>query len=434
MMITRSNQRFESPYHRIMFGLGLCDLLQSLAIMAGPFASPKGTLLAVWAIGNVHSCNAVGFFIFYGNICCPLYLFFLCCHLYYRTTRRMANADFFKIEWKVHCTIHAFASITCIWALVSNDFNSLRGGICYIAKSPPECELDNEYSQLVGECTRGFTAANFFWVSVLTSLFCMFSAMVILITLLIKQQRMFHNNEIVTSSNHTINIAQAGSDDTGVPTGTNADLIRIWRREAIIQAILLCSILTFTYLPPALFQLEKYTGVEVPTPVKITFSAIFYPLKGVFNIFIYVGPKLTRFRLENPEYSGIMSFCLIVQAGGNIPTSNDEYGYTLNCKLKHFCFCCICLEQDHHDGISDLSSRPSARQLSSVDITSTGVLSTSGRITSFLSSLFVTKKSFNGEPRQELKSIFQDEKEEEIRYDALGNADNHRPMLPWQGN
>lgn len=404
-MIARSEKKFTSPYHRIMFGLGVCDILQSIAVIAGPFSSPKDSLYAIWAIGNVYTCNVTGFFIMFGNISCPLYLLLLCCHLYCRINKRMTSAKFSKIEWIGHCIILVYASVACIWAMAAEVLNSLRGGICYIAISPPECGLDTEYSQLVvGECTRGLTAANFFWIPVVTSLFCLVCSKVILCAVFLyfrDTQRMFHNVRNTIS-----NTMERDSIESDVNGGIDTEVrVRMWRREAKIQAILYVLMLTFTYLPATMFQLERYTKVQFPTAVKIIFSAVLYPLKGFFNLCIFIGPKVTHFRLKYPECSRIKAFLLIIKAGGKIPDEiyHGEIRLLGCCKLEYLCYCCICLRSEYYDGISDISSRPSDAD------THVSSNTRSNHISSFLTSLFVVKKSVNGTTGHQLPIVSQEE-------------------------
>jgi hypothetical protein len=58
-MILRSTTKLKKPYRRIVFGMAVYDIIQSLALTTSVFPSPSGTRM--WAIGNDATCSAQGF-------------------------------------------------------------------------------------------------------------------------------------------------------------------------------------------------------------------------------------------------------------------------------------------------------------------------------------------------------------------------------------
>lgn len=93
-----------SPYHRIVFGLSISDMLQSFSLILGPFSAPEYVSQALWGAGNDFTCR-INSFMFYnmGSTNTPLYIFFLCYYFLCRIKRHMTDNTFSqKIEWKLH--------------------------------------------------------------------------------------------------------------------------------------------------------------------------------------------------------------------------------------------------------------------------------------------------------------------------------------------
>ena len=59
-MILRSKTKLTKPYRRIVFGMCLYDIIQSLGAMSSTFLSPEDSD-RLWAFGNDSSCSAQGF-------------------------------------------------------------------------------------------------------------------------------------------------------------------------------------------------------------------------------------------------------------------------------------------------------------------------------------------------------------------------------------
>jgi hypothetical protein len=88
-VIMRSQTRLSSIYHRIMFGMSLADICGSIAMalttLPMPSYMPKEEIFGYssrWSrstrLGNTHTCNAQGFFVFFGLGCVFNYNSMLC--------------------------------------------------------------------------------------------------------------------------------------------------------------------------------------------------------------------------------------------------------------------------------------------------------------------------------------------------------------------
>ena len=61
LIVLASSDGLQSPYSRIIFFLGIGDVISSLAFILAPHLLPVGATHAVWAKGNIASCDAIGF-------------------------------------------------------------------------------------------------------------------------------------------------------------------------------------------------------------------------------------------------------------------------------------------------------------------------------------------------------------------------------------
>ena len=66
-----------NPYRRILFGLSVSDMMQSFAVVAGPWLTVEGTYLAPWGKGNVHTCRFGGLLLAIAYSAVPMYTLFI---------------------------------------------------------------------------------------------------------------------------------------------------------------------------------------------------------------------------------------------------------------------------------------------------------------------------------------------------------------------
>lgn len=152
-MIWNSPRGNKSPYSRIIFGMGIADIMQSLGILISPFVSPARD--ALWGSHpSTQACEAVGLFLGTGFIALPLYTLFLIYYFLQRVKYKVKPEDFSKqkSETIVHTLIWAFPFLAHIYALAKKEINSSRyGSLCMIAPSPFGCWLNDS-------CERGENA------------------------------------------------------------------------------------------------------------------------------------------------------------------------------------------------------------------------------------------------------------------------------------
>lgn len=159
--ILQSAQRLGTPFKRIIFGLSIMDIIQSIAMIAGPFSLPSKNEGVLWSYGNQATCDTQGFFLHVGFAGVPMYMLTLT--VYYLNTVKFNMKDkefsrrlepwlhFMSIGWTVG------GGIAC-W--ISGSFNMMEAGnICWYSPSPYDCVAKDDIP-----CDRGKRAFTFGWV------------------------------------------------------------------------------------------------------------------------------------------------------------------------------------------------------------------------------------------------------------------------------
>lgn len=151
VFILQSPYGLRSPYSRIIFGLSIADVLQSIGLLLAPFAAPKDPG-HVFAIGSVQSCSAVGFFTILGSLAVPLYTLHLTYYFLKRVKYKVKPKNFANGQEKwLHIIIWTYSIIVPSFALGKGMINPTRqGAMCYLVSSPLRCSLNDDV-----ECVRG---------------------------------------------------------------------------------------------------------------------------------------------------------------------------------------------------------------------------------------------------------------------------------------
>ena len=96
-------------------------------------------------------------------------------------------------------------------------------------------------------------------------------------------------------------------------------VIRRYRRQFFSQALLY----VLVYIVTHLFHWIGFIIVAILrnklNDVFVYAGTLLYPLGGMLNILVYCRPKVLSLKRNNPQYSWIKSFFLVVRAGGTVP-------------------------------------------------------------------------------------------------------------------
>ena len=326
-MVARSRKRtnsilVHSPYHRIIFGLSISDILQSFAMLSGPFLSPAYAPQALWGVGNKLTCNMNGIFFVVGFTSTSMYTFFLCYFCLCKVKTNMTDDAFSqKIEWKMHTFIIAFNVIVCVAGLITKTFNTVDGKLCIFNASPPGCRQNPE---IYGECDenilRNATLLGFA-TRFVTTVLCLAGIIVCMV-------KICWHVMITTNTTRTTRLSNLRGQHHDVTQQTHGDeynanaadlLVRHYRRQFFIQASLYvlayAATHSFTWIGVMVVLAKK----QELDSVFLLLASIFYPLGGLFNILVYTRPKVLSHRRNNPQHSWFRAFILVVRAGGVVP-------------------------------------------------------------------------------------------------------------------
>ncbi|GFH57114.1 hypothetical protein CTEN210_13590 [Chaetoceros tenuissimus] len=148
--ILRSKVKLHRAVRRIIFGFCTYDVVYSIALNLATFVAPKGE--ALYAIGNIGTCDAQGFFIYVGYLGSILYNVSLA--MYYLCTIRFSLSErTFRERIEPFCHLISIVSslAIAIFLLAKKSFNlDGRERFCYISATPKECLYNDDI-----QCERG---------------------------------------------------------------------------------------------------------------------------------------------------------------------------------------------------------------------------------------------------------------------------------------
>lgn len=324
-----------SPYRRIIFGLSCGDILQSLGIFTGPFASPIDTPNAIWAVGNTQSCDTAGFILSLGGSMIPLYTFFLSFYFLLRVKYQMTRLEFAKrVEWKIHAFFILLSMTGAVTKLSTGSYNASRAGsLCVTSAYPLACDTNPE----IGECTRGKHAMKLLVAFFYVPSFLSFVGMCICLGMLTQYVYVQESRLTIAMSFQTeegprhsiwskiyccMRIVEEDATEEVLSRGQRIHRaranLRYFCQETLVQSGLYIGAYFSTYVFLFVWMFMTIAGV---TNQQWTFLAISltWPLGGLFNMLVYTRPKIAILKAINPTYSWMILFFKVVLAGGEVP-------------------------------------------------------------------------------------------------------------------
>ena len=154
MILTKARGEGSNPYQRFLLALSIADIIQTLSIIIGPFATPQDTPNALWSRGNTYTCEGQGFFMDIAFMAIPMYTFGLSVYFLLRVKYGMTREKFAKkIERKWHASVLLFNIVCNSYDVFNGNINATDyGSLCTIESYPLHCRTD---PQKYGECSRG---------------------------------------------------------------------------------------------------------------------------------------------------------------------------------------------------------------------------------------------------------------------------------------
>ena len=145
--------------HRILFGMSIADVLNSLHFFASSWAAPAGSPDALWAVGTQLTCSLQAFLGNFGIIL-PIYNVALSTFYYLTVVHSWRERDFVKLEWVFHLVPILFCLATGMAALFQKLY-AYAGSWCWIAPYPPDCLESFYYGYTT--CERGDNWSIYRW-------------------------------------------------------------------------------------------------------------------------------------------------------------------------------------------------------------------------------------------------------------------------------
>ncbi len=384
--VQRSDGGLTSPYRRIIFGISIFDMMQSLSIMLGPLAVPSSTPLAKWAMGNYDTCLVDGAFLCFAACCTPMYMCLLCLYTVVKIKQPDMTDKMFtrKIEKAMHFFIFSLGSGIMVSALATKAINPTSlGSVCTFG--PPRPTGCAQRPDIFGECEKvsGYVTFLIFIFKIGLPFLCLVgitACMSIICWHVIQTTRFpgltrgqlpalppapssglssslsigitenqgysIASNNLPLEGQEQETPAQAFSDATtsssaalenpivsnqgrlqqGLNRGNAFDLGRLYRREIVLQAS--CFVLAFvmTFIFKWIAQGIILWGKTETVSIFLNYSShFFYPLGGFFNMLAYSRPKVRNLRIRNPGYSWLRAFYLVIKTGADLPRQNAGF-------------------------------------------------------------------------------------------------------------
>ncbi len=359
-----------SLYRRIIFGLSISDIFQSLAFLTGPLAVPSSRMSWGAPANEVISCQANGFFLAIGVSATLLHTVFLCFYYLCKLKYRMSDEDFRnKLEGTIRAFIVVFSVVSAVVPLVLDIYhiNDNMRSFCTISPVPTGCLIEPE---VVGECDADHRELVFLFTNLIPLL--LFSCIIVIMGMLYRYAYNLNRNiqravtvpSTLRSSNgktsrkhekgskHAPVVSSNGnspddndessqkdepdeeSNDSSRPDSSTQEqqttqqltpqeslqnVSRLYHKELTLQATSYVGGLFFMYIPTMVsFSFDD------PPEYLLAIAIFTLPIGGFINILVYTRPKVAVLRIAHPECSWFRGFWLVLKSGGEIPNYVDS--------------------------------------------------------------------------------------------------------------
>jgi len=348
-MICFSKKKLSSPYRRLLFSLSSSDIIVSIALVTGPFSVPRDAPFALWAHGNVGTCDLNGILLSAGSGLVNLYMLLLCYYYLCKLKYGMTDQHFKRIEVYFHAGAILYTLVCSLAAAFLHTFNATPlAGICYYYVYPYGCNIKG--SSNFGQCTRGEDFEFFvLCCGIAVSILCLLGIIVCMILLSIhasEKTREHRRQSIVVKNTQPKDDSIFSSVVELTPTHiTNNNpiqnnavynqhkivvrhLSRLYMKETITQAALFVLGFILVKIVPLIVlilgSIGKLQNSIGDGPIPILLSST-YPLGGLVNILIYCRPKVNALRRQQAGLSWIGALFHVIRAGGEIPKHLPEH-------------------------------------------------------------------------------------------------------------
>lgn len=347
--ITRSRS---TPYRRLVYGLCLSDIVQSLSLISGPFATPTGTPGGIWSKGTIASCNLNGFMLCAGYTAVTMYVLSLSVYYICRLHRKMSNERFrIKLERFIHRFIFLWHLVVNTALVLSGNFNAKLGGaLCFVTEYPARCDMAPEIN---GQCQRGRHAKLLLTIFLFVPwCVCLVGIVYCIIRLVqhafvLSRVSLWHGKRSIMQTDDTMTCTGEESHPNSgswSSTTSRSDVNReksvvessgdrlvklslLYKREMTTQAISFIGVFFFVYLMPNVRYVYYVRKIPFPFELMALYSFCF-PLGGLLNILVHTRPHIAELRRRRKrlglQTSWIQAFVRVLLSGGDILDLKDD--------------------------------------------------------------------------------------------------------------
>lgn len=276
-----------SVYHRILFGMSVADIIQSLGMALTTLPMPTDMMYTGFqglVIGNQFTCKAQGFFIGFAAVCGMMYnamlaIYYLCSIQY-----SMTDDDFCRcLEPTLHAIVLVISLVVSTLLLVHNLYNPSPIGLAWCGVSTYPYWSKDEIGQKVGMLS-------------LVILMACFATIIISMIMIVRNVRKRDQQRIGELSN-----ANQATDDDGDYSRKN----RILQNTKIVknQAIAYSVVNLFGFIVMVVIPYTRTISKNgIPAAGWQIAYLVLRPLQGLFNSSIFVYHK--AYSLQR-EYAGL---------------------------------------------------------------------------------------------------------------------------------
>eukprot|EP00551_Chaetoceros_affinis_P006728 CAMPEP_0203674902 /NCGR_PEP_ID=MMETSP0090-20130426/17887_1 /ASSEMBLY_ACC=CAM_ASM_001088 /TAXON_ID=426623 /ORGANISM="Chaetoceros affinis, Strain CCMP159" /LENGTH=358 /DNA_ID=CAMNT_0050540901 /DNA_START=27 /DNA_END=1104 /DNA_ORIENTATION=+ len=326
IMILRSNLKLGTVYRRLVFGISIFDLIQSISQALSSVMMPAGSFWG--AAGNDITCGIQGLMTVIGVSGATLYslslsIYFIAVIKFNMSDRTITS----RLEPYLHIVPILYSLVSAVAIYASGLFNP-AGAICFIAPNLSTCGNDKDCIDRMEQI--------FVILSVLFSgglvMFVFAMNCVAMSVIYWTEYSLSKKNQVYQTSwiqNHQ-HVDRPSHDTTVEPSPLAARLSRpsrasLQRRKEISKRAIAYIIgYLLTYTPSCCYRVwEFYASDGAPYTLQIL-SRVFFPLQGLLNIIIYTFPHVLSRYDANNDYSWIRAFWEVVKSGGD--KDNKELG------------------------------------------------------------------------------------------------------------
>jgi len=321
-LILRSRTRLSDTFHRIMVGLSLADIFLSLALSFGTIPSPTGRYSAEFARGNTSTCDAQGFFYLFGHASAPLYAITLQLYFLLRIKYNMPIEKLVKnVEPFLHAAPIVYGLIAAIVPLSLGSINATTWTSCYITSHPYGCR-DKVPNELVSdkfeldkdkECTRGIKVdpklLRWGFVGIPYILIFIFICVTLwMIYSAIRELELRRKEHMFLPDKPTLRASVLQENP-----------IHERSQKLLKRAFSYLAAFTLSFINGMIFSIITWNDQYNSIYHLVVY--IFYPLHGLYNLIVFLWPKVMKLREENESL--LHSIIIAMQTYDRAILTND---------------------------------------------------------------------------------------------------------------